>query len=124
MRLLPRAIEGFRGLSIILALVSFVLILVGLISRDIRSVNEHRAFCDREAEENFRACLHSEHGGWMNLMVSDQTACEASSSLYLSQLSGWVPIGLYATTAAIGAWITALCVRMVGWTVDGFMRTG
>lgn len=119
--------EGFRRLSILLAIAAFLVVIGQGVLRDIDARNGLISLCVAVHTQDVDNCEH----GVGNLGVE---ACKANAEAeYTKCFSGagshpagetLLMIGFYLLCGLAAAYLTAFVIRSVGWAVQGFYTHG
>jgi hypothetical protein len=125
LRLLPPSTEGFRRISIVLAIVTF-LGLMGWRNRDDSMERERHAniYIENYLEEEQR-CWREEPAAQAQACVDRANEVEQRGLHLLydhplkEKLESWA---IYSIAALFCAYLAALCARTLGWIALGFNR--
>ncbi len=122
MRLLPQCNEGFRRLSLVIALLA---ILTGVgwgVFENLQSRSALFEICTIGHQNRLDAC--QQEGGSADICRSKADLAERHCFSDVSVLSGenFEVMGLFIGLGLMGAYLAALAVRTVGWIAQGFSK--
>jgi len=122
MRLLPRCGEGFRRLSILLAILTFIVLFVRWYRDDLRNIEKNHQMCYTDFALQQQDC--NEATGHSDPQTCFDKADKKCAECIKNMSRTWSVVftywGLYAIGGLFGAYITILATRSIGWVVLGF----
>jgi hypothetical protein len=125
MRLLPFATEGFRRLSLALAVATFLVVAGAWARGEMRLLQAAQQACDTLRDEQLDTCLR-QGGPAVHDCIAAATnlVCLTHDDIFPRTPVAWKRLGYYMLGGLAGAWFMALAVRVMGWVTEGFKTRG